>query len=87
MQELITGTDPQALLRMGFLGLCGAVGATLPLMALYVLFTRSGREAFRMGVTNLGRSPLRTTLTGFGIVMRAGDGVQRGGRERRSQLD
>ncbi|MEO2003756.1 MAG: ABC transporter permease [Candidatus Poribacteria bacterium] len=72
MQDLITGTDPQALLRFVFLGLCGTVGATLPVMAIYVIFTRSGREAFRMGVTNLGRSPLRTALTGFGIVIGVG---------------
>ena len=64
VQGILSGLTPQALLRWGFLGLCGLLAVTLPVLALYVVFTRSGREAMRMGVTNLGRNPLRTGLTG-----------------------
>jgi len=53
-------------------GLCGLLAITVPAILLYVVFTRSGREALRMGVTNLGRNPLRTMLTGFGIVIGVG---------------
>jgi putative ABC transport system permease protein len=72
IQEVISGLTPQEVLHWAFLGLCGLLAATLPLLTLYVIVTRSGREALRMGVTNLGRNPLRTGLTGFGIIIGVG---------------
>jgi ABC-type antimicrobial peptide transport system permease subunit len=41
----------------------------IPVFIGYVLITRAGREALRMGVSNLRRSVLRTALTMVGIVI------------------
>jgi putative ABC transport system permease protein len=64
--------DPKAILTNIAYGLYGLVGLTLAVLVGYVLFTRAGREALRMGVSGLRRSPLRTGLTAFGIIIGVG---------------
>ncbi|MDA1191320.1 MAG: ABC transporter permease [Candidatus Poribacteria bacterium] len=64
--------DPGLILRVAFGGLFSVVALVVPLLLGYILFSRAGRESLSMGVQNLGRSPLRTTLTMFGIVIGVG---------------
>jgi len=61
--------DPRTILTGMFTGLMGILLVVFPLVIGYVLITRAGREALRMGVANLQRSVLRTGLTMIGIVI------------------
>lgn len=64
--------DPKAILTNTGYSLYGLLGVTLAVLAGYVLLTRAGRESLRMGVSGLRRSPLRTGLTAFGIIIGVG---------------
>jgi putative ABC transport system permease protein len=64
--------DPKAILKTSLLGLYGVLTVTIAVLLAYVLFTRAGRESLRMGVSGLRRSPLRTGLTAFGIIIGVG---------------
>ena len=64
--------DPKAIFNLVVMILYVALGVTVIGVAGYILVTRAGREALRMGVTNLRRSPMRTLLTMLGIVIGVG---------------
>jgi putative ABC transport system permease protein len=64
--------DPKAILNIALLSLYGALGVTITVLLAYVLFMRAGRESLRMGISGLKRSPLRTGLTAFGIIIGVG---------------
>ncbi len=64
--------DPKAILTNTAYGLYSLLAATLAILIAYILLTRPGRESLRMGVSGLRRSPLRTALTAFGIIIGVG---------------
>ena len=64
--------DPKAILTNTAYALYALLGATLAILIAYILVTRAGRESLRMGVSGLRRSPLRTGLTAFGIIIGVG---------------
>ncbi|MDE0022767.1 MAG: ABC transporter permease [Candidatus Poribacteria bacterium] len=64
--------SPKLMLDIALYGVGGLLALLAPLLIGYILFTRAGRESLRMGLTNLRLTPMRTLLTGFGIVVGVG---------------
>ena len=64
--------DLKAIFNNALLGLYAVLTLTIAVLLAYVLFTRAGRESVRMGISGLRRSPLRTGLTAFGIIIGVG---------------
>ena len=64
--------SPKYALDIALYGVGGLLALLAPLLIGYILLTRAGRESLRMGLQNLRLTPMRTLLTGFGIVVGVG---------------
>lgn len=60
--------DLRVLADAALMVLWATLALTLTTLAVYVLLTRAGRDAMRVGCTSLGRHPLRTLLALIGVV-------------------
>jgi putative ABC transport system permease protein len=64
-----TQVDPAQVGRIVLGAFLVVLELLLALLVAYIFLTRAGREALRMGLASLRRSPLRTLLTMLGIVI------------------